>query len=60
MAVACRFISHVLGLLRQADRLYNSAVQASMQLALEIRDDLVVMMQLAVSCSDRGQVRRTN
>ena len=56
VAVVCCFIAHVLGLLRQADRLYNSAVQASMQLALEIQDDLVVMMQLAVTCSDRRQV----
>ena len=56
VTVSCRFVAQALGSLRQADRMYNTAVQASMQLALEIRRDLEVMMHLTATCSDREKV----
>eukprot|EP00798_Chlamydomonas_sp_ICE-L_P023915 gene23915-9486_t len=45
-ALYCRFVTHILSELRKADKLYTTAVQASMQLATELRSDLRTMLQM--------------
>lgn len=53
--VMCRFISHVISVLRRADCLYNSAIQAAVQLATEVQQDLYEMLRLAASPGRRKQ-----
>lgn len=56
VAVACRFLAHMLSVLRCADRLYGSAVQAAVQLAAEVEQDVQEMLRLGADLRCREQV----
>lgn len=56
VAVACRFLAHMLSVLRCADRLYGSAVQAAVQLAAEVEQDVQEMLRLGADPRRREQV----
>ena len=55
-ALYCRYASYFLTQMRKLDKLYTSAVQASMQQAGEMKSDFRVMLIVISACKGREQV----